>query len=298
MHEDRPRGKGRTSSTEGDAQGAGSAALARRRGQRTRRRARRELPPRRRCVDPRRRASAATATRAREAGARAGHTARGSASRRSRRWRRWAERDGRSRRRRSSGGDGRMAVRPLRRAARARANRLQRLVLDDDGSARCSGTPPRLRSWRMSPAQIKASVKGSSWVVDHHLEEFALGDAASLAPAIVVLADLELATRGGNELTTTRTPCARYGLWLFELDEQMPPKAGGRASAPVLQTDARAMRQLVAGAAVLQVQRAALDGLVDRTQGGARHQRRRCRRYRPPSRGNRSVDFLMARLIV
>jgi DNA polymerase-3 subunit delta len=51
-----------------------------------------------------------------------------------------------------------------------------------------------------SPAQVKASTKGSPWAIDRRIKEARGADADALRAALVALADLELATRGGNEL--------------------------------------------------------------------------------------------------
>jgi len=51
-----------------------------------------------------------------------------------------------------------------------------------------------------SPTQIKALAKGSPWMIDRRLKEARNADADALRAALVALADLELATRGGNEL--------------------------------------------------------------------------------------------------
>jgi DNA polymerase III subunit delta len=51
-----------------------------------------------------------------------------------------------------------------------------------------------------SPAQVKASTKGSPWAIDRRIKEARGADADALRTALVALADLELATRGGNEL--------------------------------------------------------------------------------------------------
>ncbi|HEX2084307.1 MAG TPA: DNA polymerase III subunit delta [Solirubrobacteraceae bacterium] len=51
-----------------------------------------------------------------------------------------------------------------------------------------------------SPAQIKGSIKGSPWAVDRRIAEARRSDAESLRRALVALADLELASRGGEEL--------------------------------------------------------------------------------------------------
>lgn len=52
-----------------------------------------------------------------------------------------------------------------------------------------------------SPADIKKSVKGSPWAADRRIAEARATDADVLRRAIVVLADLELATRGASELS-------------------------------------------------------------------------------------------------
>jgi DNA polymerase-3 subunit delta len=51
-----------------------------------------------------------------------------------------------------------------------------------------------------SPVQIKASAKGNPWAIDRRLKEARAADPDALRAALVALADLELATRGGNEL--------------------------------------------------------------------------------------------------
>jgi DNA polymerase-3 subunit delta len=51
-----------------------------------------------------------------------------------------------------------------------------------------------------SPAQIKASAKGSPWAVGKRIDEARSADADALRRALETLADLELDTRGGNEL--------------------------------------------------------------------------------------------------
>ncbi len=52
-----------------------------------------------------------------------------------------------------------------------------------------------------SPAEIKGSMKGSPWAADRRIAEARATDAETLRRAIVVLADLELATRGASELS-------------------------------------------------------------------------------------------------
>ncbi len=51
-----------------------------------------------------------------------------------------------------------------------------------------------------SPAQIKSSAKGSPWAAGRRIDEARRADPQALRAAVVALADLELATRGGNEL--------------------------------------------------------------------------------------------------
>ena len=51
-----------------------------------------------------------------------------------------------------------------------------------------------------SPAQVKAATKGSPYAVDRRIKEARSADADALRRALETLADLELATRGGNEL--------------------------------------------------------------------------------------------------
>jgi DNA polymerase-3 subunit delta len=51
-----------------------------------------------------------------------------------------------------------------------------------------------------SPSQIKASIKMPPWMADHRLREARRSDVDSLRRAVEALADLELASRGGEEL--------------------------------------------------------------------------------------------------
>jgi DNA polymerase III subunit delta len=52
-----------------------------------------------------------------------------------------------------------------------------------------------------SPAQVKASLKTSSWQADRRIKEARATDADALRRALEELADLELASRGNSELT-------------------------------------------------------------------------------------------------
>jgi DNA polymerase-3 subunit delta len=51
-----------------------------------------------------------------------------------------------------------------------------------------------------SPAQVKATTKGSPWAIDRRIREARASDPEALRAALVALADLELDTRGGTEL--------------------------------------------------------------------------------------------------
>jgi DNA polymerase III subunit delta len=51
-----------------------------------------------------------------------------------------------------------------------------------------------------SPAQVKANIKGSPWAAERRIAEARRSDADSLRRALIALADLELASRGGEEL--------------------------------------------------------------------------------------------------
>jgi DNA polymerase III subunit delta len=51
-----------------------------------------------------------------------------------------------------------------------------------------------------SPAQVKATTKGSPWAIDRRIREARGADPDALHAALVALADLELDTRGGTEL--------------------------------------------------------------------------------------------------
>jgi DNA polymerase-3 subunit delta len=51
-----------------------------------------------------------------------------------------------------------------------------------------------------SPAQIKANIKGNPWAVERRIAEARRADVDALRRAIIALADLELASRGGEEL--------------------------------------------------------------------------------------------------
>ena len=61
------------------------------------------------------------------------------------------------------------------------------------------GFAARLESGE-SPVQVKASTKGSPWAIDRRLKEARRADPARLRAALVTLSELELASRGGNEL--------------------------------------------------------------------------------------------------
>jgi DNA polymerase-3 subunit delta len=51
-----------------------------------------------------------------------------------------------------------------------------------------------------SPAQIKGSIKGSPWAAERRIGEARRSDVDALRGALIALADLELASRGGEEL--------------------------------------------------------------------------------------------------
>ena len=51
-----------------------------------------------------------------------------------------------------------------------------------------------------TPAQVKSSVKGSPWAADRRIAEARRSDVDALRRALEALADLELASRGGQEL--------------------------------------------------------------------------------------------------
>ena len=51
-----------------------------------------------------------------------------------------------------------------------------------------------------TPAQIKGSIKGSPWAADRRIGEARRSDVAALRTALTALADLEFASRGGQEL--------------------------------------------------------------------------------------------------
>jgi DNA polymerase III subunit delta len=51
-----------------------------------------------------------------------------------------------------------------------------------------------------SPAQVKQTVKGSPWAAERRIAEARRSDAEALRKALIALADLELASRGGEEL--------------------------------------------------------------------------------------------------
>ena len=51
-----------------------------------------------------------------------------------------------------------------------------------------------------SPAQIKSSLKMSPWAADRRIAEARRSDVDALRRALEQLADLELASRGGDEL--------------------------------------------------------------------------------------------------
>jgi DNA polymerase-3 subunit delta len=96
-------------------------------------------------------------------------------------------------------GDGTTAVRRLV-ELRAQGESLPRLIpLIAKRLRDLLGFAARLEAGE-SPAQIKASTKGSPWAIDRRLKEARSADPAKLRAALVTLSDLELATRGGNEL--------------------------------------------------------------------------------------------------
>jgi DNA polymerase III subunit delta len=51
-----------------------------------------------------------------------------------------------------------------------------------------------------SAAQVKESLRGSPWQIDQRIKQARATDAESLQRAVVALADLEIASRGGSEL--------------------------------------------------------------------------------------------------
>ena len=152
-------------------------------------------------VAPRRRAPAAAAARAREAGARARPGRARSASRRSRRSppTRPSARSGASSTR-SSARDRATAAAALPRAARA--GRVAAAPDPADGATPARGAARSPRAWRPgeSPAQVKASTKGNPWAPDRRIKEARPADPDALRRALEALADLELDTRGGSEL--------------------------------------------------------------------------------------------------
>ena len=66
-------------------------------------------------------------------------------------------------------------------------------------SARCSASPSA-SSWASRPGQIKSSVRMPPWKADQAMREARRTDVDSLRRALEALADLELASRGGEEL--------------------------------------------------------------------------------------------------
>lgn len=56
-----------------------------------------------------------------------------------------------------------------------------------------------------SPAQVKATTKGSPWAIDRRIREARNADPEVLRTALVALADLELDSRGGSELAEDTT---------------------------------------------------------------------------------------------
>ncbi len=63
-----------------------------------------------------------------------------------------------------------------------------------------------------SPAQVKATTKGSPWAVDRRISEARGADPDALRAALVALADLELDTRGGTELSEDTSALRAIGL--------------------------------------------------------------------------------------
>jgi DNA polymerase III subunit delta len=51
-----------------------------------------------------------------------------------------------------------------------------------------------------SPAQVKESIRGNPWAIDRRIRDARQTDGESLRRALEVIADLEVATRGGSEL--------------------------------------------------------------------------------------------------
>jgi DNA polymerase-3 subunit delta len=51
-----------------------------------------------------------------------------------------------------------------------------------------------------SPAQVKSSLKLSSWMADRRIKEARATDVDTLGRALEALAELELASRGNSEL--------------------------------------------------------------------------------------------------
>jgi len=97
------------------------------------------------------------------------------------------------------GRDGPIAVRRFV-ELRAQGESLQRLIpLIARRMRELLGFAARLEAGE-TPAQIKGSTKGSPWAIDRRLKEARNVDPASLRAGLIVLSDLELATRGGNEL--------------------------------------------------------------------------------------------------
>jgi DNA polymerase-3 subunit delta len=52
-----------------------------------------------------------------------------------------------------------------------------------------------------SPAQVKASIKGSPWALDRRIKEARGTDPEALRKALETLADLELQTRGMGDMS-------------------------------------------------------------------------------------------------
>jgi DNA polymerase III subunit delta len=51
-----------------------------------------------------------------------------------------------------------------------------------------------------SPAQVKESIRGNPWAIDRRIRDARQTDGESLRRALEVIAELEVATRGGSEL--------------------------------------------------------------------------------------------------